>query len=65
MESLLWEEKLDRIKAYWTDISAVRRGSMVVMTVFFNTHIRKSVLRSLFPIAGCNPVAIIKWGGGK
>ncbi len=22
-------------------------------------------LRSSFPIAGCNPVAIVKWGGGK
>jgi hypothetical protein len=29
----------------------------------FNTHIRKSVLWILFPIAGCNPVAINKWGG--
>ena len=34
-------------------------------TVYFNKHIQKSVLTiwSVFPIAGCNPVAIIKWGG--
>ena len=41
----LYIKKSERIKAYWTDTSAVRRGSMVVMTVCFNTHIRKSVLK--------------------
>ena len=29
----LYIKKSERIKAYWTDTSAVRRGSMVVMTV--------------------------------
>ena len=39
MESLLREEKLVRIEAHRTDISAVRRGRMMVMTVCFDTHI--------------------------
>ena len=38
---------------------------IVALLVCFNIHIRKSVLWILFPIAGCNPVAINKWGGGK
>ena len=41
----LYIKKSERIKAYWTDTSAVRRGSMVVMTVCFNTHIGNSVLK--------------------
>ena len=45
---------LKSIELTWTEMS---------QTVFFNTHIPKSVLWILFPIAGCNPVAIIKWGG--
>ena len=40
----LYIKKSERIKAYWTDTSAVRRRSMVVMTVCFNTHIGNSVL---------------------
>lgn len=57
MKSLVWEEKLVRIKAYCTDISAVRRGSMVVMTVFFNTHILKSVFNKY----GVEASTVMQW----
>jgi hypothetical protein len=32
-------KKIRHIKANWTDMSPVKRGSMVVMTVCFNIHI--------------------------
>jgi hypothetical protein len=47
MAYLLVDKKIRHIKANWTDTSAVKRGSMVVMTVCFNIRIPKSALNAL------------------
>lgn len=64
------DKKILVIKAYWnfcghplTYIVSRRNGS--IPPACFNKHFRKRVLTnwSVFPIAGCNPVGFVKWGG--
>ena len=58
-------KKILVIKANWYLLTLTQNRTHSV-TVCFNKHIGNSVLTinwSLFPIAGCNPVAIVKWGG--
>ena len=43
----LVDKKIRHIKANCTDTSAVKRGSMVVMTVCFNIRILKSAFAAL------------------
>ena len=50
MKLLFWREKSQRIKANWTDMSPVKRRSMVVMTVCFNTRIGNSALNALMAL---------------
>jgi hypothetical protein len=47
MAYLLVDKKIRHIKANWTDISPVKRRSMVVMTVCFNIRIGNSALNAL------------------
>jgi hypothetical protein len=54
----LVERKWLRIKAF-----SGRKASGFIHEECFNTRIGNSALWILFPIAGCNPVAFIKWGG--
>jgi hypothetical protein len=59
-------KKILVIKANWY-LLTLNQNRTHSVTVCFNKHFRKRVLTnwSVFPIAGCNPVAINKWGGGK
>jgi hypothetical protein len=41
------DKKIRHIKANWTDMSPVKRRSMVVMTVCFNIRIGNSALNAL------------------
>ena len=54
MDSLLWEEKLDRIKAF-----SGRKASGFIHVECFNTRIRNSVLRNLLGIRLAWPKATV------
>ena len=58
------DKKILVIKTNWY-LLTLNQNRTHSVTVCFNKHFRKRVLTnwSVFPIAGCNPVAIIKWGG--
>jgi hypothetical protein len=58
------DKKILVIKTNWY-LLTLNQNRTHSVTVCFNKHFRKRVLTnwSVFPIAGCNPVAFIKWGG--
>ena len=58
------DKKILVIKANWY-LLTLNQNRTHSVTVCFNKHFRKRVLKiwSLSPIASCNLVAIIKWGG--
>jgi hypothetical protein len=66
MKHLVWCEKSSILKHTERDGCTHSAVHIVALSVCFNIHIRKSVLRRMFPVAGCNPVdtlsrVAVKW----